>query len=376
MNNTAPVPFKTVENPAEFCGCHWHGFQLAARETALAEKSLRRALSKISEKRLLDSDSSLVVFGSFARHEMLKGSDCDWALLIDGVVNIQHGTQARELAAAIQKVLPAPGAAGAFGNMIFSHELVHVIGGTADSNKNLTIRMLLLLESRPINLSPANASHVWNNIVSNILERYFEEDVHFSPKGKHRVPRFLLNDLTRYWRTICVDYAAKYRQQDGKKWALRNAKMRFSRKLLYAAGLAFCLSCEIDPPNNIHRDLFGLHQDQTAEPFIESALRFASTPPLEYLGRFIEAYIKNPQRRRKIAKKIFGSYNQWLLLMNDPHARTSLENLRHGEVKGNMYFERVRKDSSVFASGLRELFFNRDKDADPIANLSLNYVGF
>jgi hypothetical protein len=168
--------------------------------------------------------------------------------------------------------------------MIFSHDLVHCIGGEADSNANLTRRMLLLLESRCFDASPTDSSLVWTNVVSNILERYFEEDVHFSPKGKRRVPRFLLNDLTRYWRTICVDYAAKHREQDGKKWAMRNAKIRFSRKLLYAAGLAFCLSCELDPPTNVHKDLFGAHPDYSAQPFIESAIRFAP-PSIGILGR-------------------------------------------------------------------------------------------
>ena len=213
-------------------------------------------------------------------------------------------------------------------------------------------------------------------MVSNILERYFEEDVHFSPKGKHRVPRFLLNDLTRYWRTICVDYAAKYQQQDGKKWALRNAKLRFSRKLLYAAGLAFCLSCELDPPKKVHKDLFGFHSDNSAQPFIESALQFALTPPLEYLAAFIETYVQDAARRKRIAKKIFGSYNEWLILLNSKTARDSLEKLSHSNAGGNQYFTKVRDQAPIFASGLRELFFNRESDKDPIAKLSLNYVGF
>ena len=137
--------------------------------------------------------------------------------------------------------------------------VVHRIGGGADSNANLTRRMLMLLESRPFSLSAADsADTVWENVLGNILERYFEEDVHFAPAGERTVPRFLLNDLTRYWRTIAVDYAAKHREQDGKKWAVRNAKLRFSRKLLFASGLAFCLSCQLDPPTTSHEGLFGV----------------------------------------------------------------------------------------------------------------------
>lgn len=292
-------------------------------------------------------------------------------------MNTRHTRQARTLAEAIKKSnLTAPGAGGPFGNTIFSHEIVHCIGGPSDSNVNLTRRILLLLESRCFSASPTDTSLVWRNVVSNILERYFEEDVHFSPKGKRRVPRFLLNDLTRYWRTICVDYAAKYREQDGKKWALRNAKIRFSRKLLYAAGLAFCLSCDLDPPPNVHRDLFGVYQENSVQPFIESALQFARTPPLEYLAAFIDGFVQDSERRKRISKSIFGSYNEWLILLNNEHARQSLENLHPADAKGDVYFENVRENGSVFAAGLRELFFNRENDADSIASLSLDYVGF
>jgi hypothetical protein len=370
-------PFVTINKLADSCGCIWKGYELALEETVKGEKKLRDALSKAQiEARTLDADSSLVIFGSYARYEMLEGSDYDWCLLIDGVVSTEHAKVARKIDNALKKSgLTPPGSSGAFGNMVFSHELVHRIGGGEDSNVNLTRRMLLFLESRSFSFSSGEPSIAWTNVVSNILKRYFEEDVHFSPVGKRRVPRFLLNDLTRYWRTICVDYAAKHREQDGKKWALRNSKIRFSRKLLYAAGLAFCLSCQLDPPTK-REDLFGIYQDHTVQPFIESALIFAQTPPLEYLAAFVEAFVSDTKKRKRVAEKIFGSYNDWLILLNNKSARESLEKLSHSEAVANALFKKVRAIGSDFASGLRELFFNRDKDEDQIANLSLDYVGF
>src|SRR6185503_1905451 len=47
----------------------------------------------------------------------------------------------------------------------------------------------------------------------------------------------LLNDLHRYYRTVCVDYRWKVDEAD-KDWALRNVKLRHSRKVWHLANLA------------------------------------------------------------------------------------------------------------------------------------------
>ncbi len=310
---------------------------------------------------------------------MLKDSDYDWTLLIDGVVDNGHAELARTINASIVNAnLNSPSGNVTFGNMVFSHDLVHRIGGGADSNANLTHRVLMLLESRPFSLSGADSSNqVWENVVGNILKRYFEEDVHFAP-DKRGVPRFLLNDLTRYWRTICVDYAAKHREQEGKKWAVRNAKLRFSRKLLFASGLAFCLSCKLDPPTSIRSNLFGARLDPTSGPFIERAKAFARTPPLEYLAAFVDSFVRGRKKRKKVISLIFDTYDWWLRTMGKSATRKALERLNHAEAAANQEFQNVRRKSSKFAAGLELLFFNRERDQEPdkIANLSLQYIGF
>ncbi len=374
-------PFPTVAKLANECGEEWPRFSRAVQETGRAEEIFREAIRAEAVKaevplgRVLDTDSSLVLFGSFARYEMVPGSDCDWTLLINGVVNNRHAADARLIHRAVENAagngsgLKAPNAGGAFGNLCFSHDLVHKIGGGADSNENLTRRILMLLESRAVSLSPADSAvEVWKAVVRSILERYFEEDVHFSKKKK--VPRFLLNDLTRYWRTICVDYAAKHLEQDGAKWAIRNAKLRLSRKLLYAAGLAFCFRCHLNPPAGGADAV-----TQSTEPFIAAAMEFAATPPLEFLAAFIDAFLAG-ENRVLASRCIFGAYDQWLELLGDTEKREELEGLDHEDADGSETFQEVRNIGAEFAKGLKLLFFGRHSDADPISKLSLEYVGF
>ncbi|HEX5423027.1 MAG TPA: nucleotidyltransferase domain-containing protein, partial [Candidatus Acidoferrales bacterium] len=84
-------------------------------------------------------DVDVIAFGSLARQEWTSGSDVDWTLLIDGQATPDHRRMAREIAGRIGattfrgKELPHPGAEGIFGSMAFSHEIIHHIGGQADS---------------------------------------------------------------------------------------------------------------------------------------------------------------------------------------------------------------------------------------------------
>jgi len=101
-------------------------------------------------------------------------------------------------------------------------DMTEKLGDPADDSENLfTTRMLLLLESKCI-LNPA----LYDEHINKILSHYFR-DRKGHPKFE---PIFLLNDILRYWRTLCLNYE-RIRNDPNKDWRKKNVNLKFSRPL-------------------------------------------------------------------------------------------------------------------------------------------------
>lgn len=179
----------------------------------------------------LPPDAVMVVSGSLARHEFTAGSDLDCMLVGIRDELVMPSKELEEALDAIDDAVVAlgyrrPSRGGPFGGFVQLAKLRHV-GGESDGNEPLTRRMSLLLESAEV-----GASGLRDRCVADVIDHYLQE----APDKNRRPPRFLLNDIVRYWRTMCVDYEGKLRRASDEKWALRNAKLRTSRKMLFAGG--------------------------------------------------------------------------------------------------------------------------------------------
>ena len=318
----------------------------------------RDKISQAVSEAMIPADTALVLFGSLARDEYTQGSDCDWSLLVDGLANSDHHTASFNVEAEIRRAeIPEPGPTDLFGSLAFSHELVHQIGGDEDINRNTTRRILMLLESTSISTS---GRLVRDRVVRQLIKRYLEQEFDVqSPEGKRRYPRFLLNDIVRYWRTVAVDYARKVRDRQSEGWAIRNIKLRMSRKLTFVSGMLACFDCVLHPRDI---DAASPSPDEAQMGWLsvqEQLLENIEYTPLEMLAAAVDRYSATDETKRNLACKLLDPYDKFIGLMNDKSARDELKNLdRDGD--SNDIFQQGRQLGHDFQQGLLELFFETD----------------
>ncbi len=292
----------------------------------------------------LADDVSVCVFGSLARDEFTDGSDHDWAIL----TNEPHAHDDSSVVAALQIVEKhlgkedhAPGNTKVFGMPFDVRTLVESVGLDGDSNTNLTRRMLLLLESRSLTGTVHEAG--WRSV----LDHYMNHGV-----KNYRPPRFPLNDVVRYWRTVCVDFEGKHRDPNGNdpKWATRNAKLRTSRKLLFAGGLLPIMLCHVRTTDEIPSFL---------------ATWFTAVPLDKVAAAFIWADMQ-PEGARALA-----TYDRWLSIQQDKSARDELRTLTRDTRRSSQLFADVVDLGRQFERTLLALLFD-----SPLAAVSRQFLIF
>jgi predicted nucleotidyltransferase len=336
-------------------GVEWPSI-IAARERAAGV--MARLQKDHGQQHIVVPNTTLVVFGSLARGEVTEGSDIDWTLLVDGSADPEHLEAAQRISARLREKKPAEG--GPFGSLTFSHDLIHKIGGDDDSNHNTTQRLLLLLESAPIGNPGA-----YDRVVRNVLKRYVEEDITSPEDTAYRVPRFLQNDISRYWRTMAVDFAHKRRVRGGKGWAIRNAKLRLSRKLMYAAGLLTCFSCD-----TVFRTSARGQPLHDAQQVVDHLYEMVRTMPLDIIaGVVLSCFGKISVS----GEKLFTAYDEFLALLHDKVKRKHLNDLLPDAADGDPEYQKVRELGTRFQDALTEIFLVKKT---PVRELTIRYGVF
>jgi predicted nucleotidyltransferase len=199
----------------------------AARDFSNAK--LKRMRSLVQRHSGLD-DILLGTYGSYARREASSQSDLDFFVICR---TPDQTTMARTVIEPIALKLVKiagrkPSKSGAFGDVEDLETMLSNIGGNDDHNSKITRRILFLLEGEWL----SNESF-FEEVLEKLLGKYVRDTI-----TSHQFALFLLNDIIRYYRTMCVDFEFKTIQDaDPKPWGTRNIKLVFSRKLLYFSGL-------------------------------------------------------------------------------------------------------------------------------------------
>ncbi|HEX8407919.1 MAG TPA: nucleotidyltransferase domain-containing protein [Thermoanaerobaculia bacterium] len=324
-------------------GVKWNAIRAARAKSEELVTSLGGALSDLH-----DATFSVIVTGSVGRGEANEGSDADWLLLVDGPSDPEHAILARTTGTRVLDIVAKDvGRTGTFGGIVASHELVHYIAGTRDSNENLTRRILLLSESRAL-----TNPFVRERVIRNVLARYVVHDRSVQSRSGRRqsVPHFLLNDVVRYWRTMASDYASKMWERQREGWGVRNVKLRFSRKLLFIWGLLAAFSGELFAPPELH----AVENDDDYFLMRAELIRTQTdVPPLELLARVVLEAADDD-----VADAIFTSYDQFLSTLADPAAREQLEAVPFEGALAEPAYAGLREASQRFRKGVNRLFFD------------------
>jgi predicted nucleotidyltransferase len=296
-----------------------------------SEQKLRELRSKLSSN--VPPGELVVTCGSYARREAVADSDLDFYSVSPADTGEEKPEWYGRLEAAVLDVVgKLPSRTGAFSAVIPTTELLKNYGGSEDTNESITRRMLYLLEGEFL-----TEEEKFISLRRNILERYVSN----TPRD-HQLAFYLLNDIIRYWRTLAVDYAHKtHGAEEIKPWAIRNVKLVFSRKLIYASGL-FAVA---------------LTADRREVDKVDILEMLFSMTPIERI-RYVSG---EPQSTR-----LFQIYDMFLDRMSEDTVRHHLENLPLEERTTDQIFREIKNEGHYFSRELMGLFQRTFHASHPI----------
>ena len=274
----------------------------------------------------LNPEIIIGINGSYARREATQGSDLDLFYLYTSTkpleLSLKEGFD--QIVVGLGFRLPSTG--GVFSGALSTAELMKNIGGMDDTNTSITRRLLLMLEG----------DWLYNKIEFDLLrQRLFERYVNDQIPDE-KICLYLLNDIIRYWRTICVDYEHKI-TEDKKPRGIRLVKLRFSRLMLIFAGILAVAETHNISPVEKRKKL----SEQLALPVIERVRKTAG----------------------KNSHKVIEYYNYFLGELDNEHVRKVLE---QDNFEDSDEYQNLRRQSKFFKIALFELLDSKYPSTHPI----------
>ena len=203
--------------------------------------TFKEHLSKSSDLKA-QSDFCIYTTGSYGRLEACEHSDLDLFFLSDNdqtkFSKISKTLIDADIIKACRKMgLPEFSGDGEYLEVHNIKDIYSELGSRNDDYKNFfSARMLLLLESRAI-----HNQEFYDKMLQTTLDKYYKD---FHEHEKNFKPVFLVNDVIRFWRTMCLNYEHNRNrkfsfsglskgeiQTKKNELHIKNLKLKFSRKL-------------------------------------------------------------------------------------------------------------------------------------------------
>jgi len=292
-----------------------------------ARTESNRVLLRLRDNMEATPGISVVANGSLARGELTSQSDFDAYPLY------KAGKRAAALKL-FERVKSNAGlkefaSEGAFGSALPAVTVAKNIGGQKDGNRRFTLRMLLLLESASI-----GSREVYDRTIDSVVLRYINDDI-----TDKQIGRFLLNDIIRFYRQMCVDFEFKTVEQT-KPWGIRYAKLVFSRKLIYYSGIIMCAEMASKPASDKRKYLISM----------------INMPPIDRLLATFGDDILDALRE----------YNYFLSLLDDPGSRKDLAKVQMLRDSHTSLFKEVKERGHRYSRALVDILRARYPIDHPI----------
>jgi hypothetical protein len=301
---------------------------------AFTAERLRALRASLAEAGLPESVLTVATAGSLGRMEASQASDADLIVLlregVDSTSPVALQAHQTVLKLAEQLGFESPNPIGVFGTACTLEQICGDSVGKADEPMRIFgKRLLLLLETQPV-----FADGSYEQVLSAIVRRY---SVHYVAQDPKKEWTFLVNDLIRYFRSLCVNYQWDF-ERDPLRWSLRNVKLRHSRLIMYCGLLA----------------LLGEASKERHDKVSWLSERLKLTP----MERLSWVYAEN---RDYNFHRVAGLYNSFLVRLGDPEVRGALRAMQgySERFRSEVYAELKASSDALVAELLRFVLARR-----------------
>ena len=269
----------------------------------------------------------IAIAGSFGRLEASKLSDADIFIVYDERMEKYELERTRlDMLEQVRNLgINASNPRGVFTEPSFLGQLIANIGALYDPVPHLSQRMLLLMESKAL-----YNYEFFRSAIKKLINKYCEHVIN-DPKKEFV---FLLNEVIKYFRTICVNYQFTFWRAN-ENWPIRNIKLKNSRILMYGGLLMLILNASKYAKDKF--DYLTAHIELT---------------PIEKISH---VYIDN----KEDPSQFLQLYEAFLSNMSKKEVRDNLLGLGYEERYKSPYYKELKSDSDKLCTELSRFVLSK-----------------